>query len=184
MDWVFTADTLILDWIQNNLQCGFLDFLMPLVTALGNLGAVWIAAAIPLICIKKYRRYGIVLLAVLAFSALLGNFVIKPLVMRPRPCHIDESFLLLINTPHDSSFPSCHTLTSVACAAVLTMTDRRFALAAVPVAFFIAFSRLYLFVHFPSDVLAGGIIGFLVGFAAMLIFCRRPVGDADKRKAG
>jgi len=116
-----------------------------------------------LICTKKYRRQGILLLCGLAAGVLVGNVFLKNFVARPRPCWLDSSVRLLIANPTDYSFPSGHTLSSVIGATILTKTDRRFGYAAIPLAALIAFSRLYLYVHFPSDVLAAAVLGVLIG---------------------
>ena len=97
---------------------------------------------------------------------LVGNVCLKNLIARPRPCWLDSSVRLLIADPTDYSFPSGHTLSSVIGATILTKTDRRFGYAAIPLAAALAFSRLYLFVHFPSDVLAGALMGALLGLLA------------------
>ena len=156
-------DWTILHWIQDTLVCPFMDFLMPKISLLGNGGAVWILAAVALLCTKKYRRQGILLLAGLIVGVLVGNVCLKHLVARPRPCWLDESVRLLIVNPTDYSFPSGHTLSSVIGATILTKTDRRFGYAAIPLAALIAFSRLYLYVHFPSDVLAAAVLGVVIG---------------------
>ena len=158
-----TFDQSLLQWIQDTLTCPALDLLMPRVTALGNGGAVWLLAAGGLLCTKKYRKQGVLLLGGLAAGALVGNVVLKNLVARPRPCWLDSSVQLLIPNPTDYSFPSGHTLSSVIGATVLAKTDRRFGYAAIPLAALIAFSRLYLYVHFPSDVLAAAVLGVLIG---------------------
>lgn len=156
-------DFSVLYWIQDNLRCGFLDFLMPKITALGNAGLIWLFSAGILILLPKYRRAGILLLAGLAVGVLLGNILMKPLIARPRPCWVDTSVSLLVSVPRDYSFPSGHTLSSVIAATVLTAADRRLGAVAVPLAVLIAFSRLYLFVHFPTDVLASVLLGIAVG---------------------
>ena len=158
-----SLDWSILHWIQNALVCPAMDFLMPKVTALGNGGAIWILAAGGLICTKKYRKQGVLLLGGLAVGLLVGNVILKNVVARPRPCWLDSSVRLLVASPADYSFPSGHTLSSVIGAVVLTRTNRRFGYAAIPLAALIAFSRLYLYVHFPSDVLAGAILGVVIG---------------------
>ena len=140
-----------------------MDFLMPKITLLGNGGAIWILAAVILLCTKKYRKQGVLLLAGLVAGVLVGNVCLKHLIARPRPCWLDSSVQLLIANPTDYSFPSGHTLSSVICATVLTKTDRRFGYAAIPLAALIAFSRLYLYVHFPSDVLAAAVLGVAIG---------------------
>ena len=113
-----------------------------------------------------------ILLAGLAVGVLVGNVCLKNLIARPRPCWLDDSVMMLISSPADYSFPSGHTLSSVIGATVLTKTDRRFGWAAIPLAAVIAFSRLYLFVHFPSDILAGAILGVIIGEAVYRIGMR------------
>ena len=156
-------DWIILHGLRVLTTCPLLDFWMPRITALGNSGIVWVVAAIVLLCTKKYRRYGVMLLVGLAAALLLGNLALKNLFARPRPCWLDSSVRLLIADPTDYSFPSGHTLSSVIGATILTKTDRRFGYAAIPLTALIAFSRLYLYVHFPSDVLAAAVLGVMIG---------------------
>ncbi len=165
-------DGSILLFIQNNLHAGFLDRLMPGVTALGNAGAIWIAAAIALLLTKRFRRQGLLLLAVLALCYVSGNLLLKPIAARIRPCNADAAAVLLIPRPTDFSFPSGHTMTSFACAAVIAYVSPVAGIGAYLLAFLIAFSRLYLYVHYPSDVLAGMLIG-----TALALLCVM----ADKR---
>ena len=137
-------DWTILHEIRAFLTCPLLDMLMPKITMLGNSGAVWILAG-------------------LAMGGLVGNVFLKHLIARPRPCWLDQSVPLLIAVPNDYSFPSGHTLASVIGATILTAADRRFGLIAIPLAILIAFSRLYLYVHFPSDILGAVILGLGIG---------------------
>lgn len=162
-------DWTILHWIQNMLVCPAMDFLMPKITLLGNGGAVWILSAIGLLATKKYRKYGAFLLAGLAVGVLTGNLTLKPLIARPRPCWLDSSVQLLIANPTDYSFPSGHTLSSVIGATVLTKANRKFGLAAIPLAALIAFSRLYLYVHFPTDILGAAVLGVGIGLVTCTI---------------
>lgn len=160
------ADFAILRWIQDTLRCGALDFLLPKITLLGDAGAVWLAAALGMLLVKKYRRCGLTIAAGLALCFLLGNLILKPLVARPRPCWLDAGVQLLIPMETDYSFPSGHTLASFAAATILSKRDRRFGYAAFPLAGLIGFSRLYLYVHFPSDVLFGAALGAAIGLFA------------------
>lgn len=160
-------DWTILQWIQGSLRCGVLDCLMPVVSMLGNHGSLWICCAFVLLCTKRYRKHGILLLMGLAAGVLVGNLLLKPLVARPRPCWLDTSLPLLIPSPGDYSFPSGHTLSSVIAAVILTAADRRFGCAAIPSAAAIAFSRLYLYVHFPNDIVGGILLGLLIGLAVL-----------------
>ena len=125
-----------------------------------------------MLCTKKYRRQGVILLAGLAAGVLVGNVCLKNLIARPRPCWLDDSVKLLIPIPTDYSFPSGHTLSSVIGAAVLTKTNRRFGWAAIPLAAIIVFSRLYLFVHYPSNILAGAVLGVAIGLAVYRVGMR------------
>ena len=177
--WIQNLDWAILHWIRDMLQCGALDFLMPKITALGNGGAVWIIAAGALTISKRYRRYGIAMLAALTAGVLIGNACLKNLIARPRPCWL-ENVTLLIANPTDYSFPSGHTLSSVIGATVLTKANRKFGLMAIPLAVLIAASRLYLYVHFPSDVLAAAVLGIAIGLAVCL--AGKMVWSTVKRK--
>lgn len=177
--WIQTTDWTILHWIQDTLQCEPLDFLMPKLTALGNGGAVWIAAAMVMTISKKYRKYGVTMFAALAAGFLIGNVCLKNLIARPRPCWLEDATLLIAN-PTDYSFPSGHTLSSVIGATVLAKANRKFGFVSIPLALTIAFSRLYLYVHFFSDVLAAAGLGVAIGLSACLAGSR---GDSTlKRK--
>lgn len=161
-------DWSVLHWIKDTLWCGVMDFLMPNITRLGDGGRIWIAAAIAMIISKKYRKYGIGLLAALAAGMLICDVCMKPLIARARPCWL-ESVPLLIAKPRDYSFPSGHTLLSVIGAYMLTAANRKFGFVAIPLAVLIGFSRLYLYVHFPSDVLAAVVLGTAIGFVTVFI---------------
>lgn len=158
-----SIDWAILNWVHDTLKCGFLDFVMPLITMLGNGGMIWVVTAIFMLLTKKYRRTGIILLVGLLAGLLIGNVIIKNLVERPRPCWINQDVVMLVPVPRDYSFPSGHTLSSTIGATVLTKSNRKFGLIAIPLAVLIALSRLYLYVHFPSDVLFGAVLGIVIG---------------------
>ena len=175
-----SLDWTVLHWIHDTLTCPFLDAVMPKLTLLGSGGAVWLLAAGALLLSKKYRRYGVFLLAGLAVGVLVGNLTLKPLIARPRPCWLDASVPLLIGNPTDYSFPSGHTLASCIGATVLTRANRRFGLAAIPLAALIAFSRLDLYVHFPSDVLASALLGPAIGLGV----CAAGTALLQKRSRG
>lgn len=159
-------DFYILDLIQN-LKCPFLDFLIPRVTALGNGGMIWILMSLIMCINKKYRKTGITVLAALLTGFIICNIIIKPLAARPRPCWIDTSVPILIDVPSDYSFPSGHALSSFIAAFVLLFSGNRFGYAAVVLAALIAFSRLYLYVHFPSDVLGGIFLAALISYVVL-----------------
>ena len=145
-----TVDFLILDLIQNKLRCKFLDSLMVKFSSLGDGGIVWIAISFLLICYKKYRQAGILILVGLIMGVLIGNCLLKNIICRPRPCWINRAVSLLIPIPYDYSFPSCHTMSSFIAAAVLLHTDIMFAYPAFLLASVIAFSRLYKIISVRS----------------------------------
>ena len=164
---------LVLDFIYEYIKNPFLDFLLPKITALGNGGIIWIIAAVVLLCIPKYRKCGIALSVGLLACLVIGNLTLKPLVARLRPYEYVEGMKLLIATPDDFSFPSGHTLSSTVAAAILTMGDKRFGYFAIPLAVILAFSRLYLYVHFLTDVLGGAVIGAVISIVIYFIFFRK-----------
>lgn len=164
MEELYKIDFSILDGIQKYLSCDFLDWLMPKITILGNAGAVWIVLALLLLCIRKYRMIGLQMATALMGCLILVNVVLKNWVARPRPCWINQAFPLLIASPKDYSFPSGHSFAAFATAYVLFKANKKAGILAYLFAVIIAFSRLYLYVHFPSDVLAGILLGILVGF--------------------
>lgn len=159
------TDFQILDWIRTNLRTGWLDWLMPKITSLGNGGIFWILAAILLLLWKPHRRCGITLLAGLGWGGIIC-YLLKNLVGRARPCWINSGIDMLITVPGDYSFPSGHTCVSIAAAVILYRYDRRFGIPALLVAAAIAFSRMYVYVHFPTDVLTGAVLGLAAAVLA------------------
>ncbi len=153
-----------LELVQDIFHGSVLDFVMPRLSAVGNMGLIWIICGIVLLCTKRYRKSGIMLLLGLLLGWLIGNVILKNLIARPRPCWIVTDFPMLIEIPKDFAFPSGHTLSSFIAAFVLWRTDRKFGGAALVLAILMAFSRLYLFVHFPTDVIGGVLFAYLVNY--------------------
>ncbi len=162
MAYLYNIDFTILNYIYNTFSCKLLDTLMPVITAFGNRGMLWILIALFMLAIRKYRINGIILLFALAICALLTNIILKIPIARPRPCWIYEIPLLIPN-PTDYSFPSGHTSASFTSAIIIAYSNKKCGIIAYIMALLISFSRLYLYVHFPSDVIAGAIIGTLIG---------------------
>lgn len=172
----------ILDAIQK-IRTPFGDFIMPLITRLGDMGLFWIALAVLLIIFPKTRRTGMVVGVALVLDVILCNAILKPLVARVRPYDVNLTVQLLISRPIDYSFPSGHSAASFAAAsAMLFAGSKRLGWAAVVLAAIIAFSRLYLYVHYPTDVLGGILLGIVCGFVAGRIVPIL-VKKFDKRKS-
>jgi undecaprenyl-diphosphatase len=159
----------ILDWIAQHCRTDWLDVLMPAVSWLGNKGVIWILLAMAILLFsKKEKATGAQMILALLLSLILCNLLLKNLVGRIRPCDLKGLTDLLVARPGDPSFPSGHTSASFAGAVVLLLCKWRGRWAALALAVLIGFSRLYLYVHFPTDVLAGALVGtfcaLLAGF--------------------
>lgn len=153
----------ILDWIQANLRCGALDILMPALSWTCNHGEIWIVLAAVLLAVKRYRRQGLAVGCALVTDLVLCNLILKPLVGRVRP-FVVHPVELLVPPPTDASFPSGHTAASFAAVFALKASGSPLWKPALAVAVAMAFSRLYLYVHWPSDVLFGALVGAAAGF--------------------
>lgn len=162
-------DLPILDWIRANLQCGFLDFIMPIITVFGDAGIFWIAISVLLMFTRKYRKIGLGMAFALLMGLVLCNMTLKPLVKRIRPYDFQwqvygREILLLTEKMHDFSFPSGHTIASFEACTVLMLGNKKMGIPATILAILIAFSRLYLYVHYPTDVIVSIILGTALGF--------------------
>ena len=159
----------ILDSIQNLFGCKFFDIIMPIFTKLGDGGVFWITIAVIMLFFKSTRKTALTMGMALVMGLLVCNVALKPLVGRIRPYNVNPEFTLLIDRLSDFSFPSGHTVASFEAAVTLMICERRrFGYWALILAFVIAFSRLYLYVHYPTDVLTSIILGSL--FAVISYF--------------
>jgi membrane-associated phospholipid phosphatase len=170
MEWLMALDGDILIFIQENIRSGILTPIFTAVTTLGNSGIVWVIISLLLLISKRTRKAGVMSLLALLVSLLINNVTLKNLVARVRPYETIEGLVPLISRPWDYSFPSGHTGSSFASAWVLYRTlPKRFGIPALILAGLIGLSRLYLGVHFPTDVLFGVISGIFSGFAAEVL---------------
>lgn len=156
----------ILHMIQN-WHTDFLDVIMIFITKLGDAGVFWIAVGLLLTVIPKTRKCGLLVLISMALTYLLGNIILKNLIARPRPFRVDNSVTLLIPEPGEYSFPSGHTMNSFTASVMIFLHYKKTGIAALVLAALIAFSRMYLFVHYPTDILGGIVIGV---FDAVLVY--------------
>lgn len=155
-----TIDLYILSFITKRCKNRYLDITMPIVTKMGNLGLVWILMGLALIADRPYRAIGNLVLLTLIISTAFGEGIVKHIVKRVRPCELMNS-MLLIDRPITYSFPSGHTFSSFAVAEVLSMYFYHYRPLFLGLAILIAFSRLYLNVHYPTDVMAGIVLGII-----------------------
>lgn len=159
----------VLDWIQAHLRCGFLDAVLPPVSNLCNHGDIWILLAAVLLTVRRTRRQGAAVSCGLVLDLIFCNMLLKPLFDRVRPFVLNPPAALLVNPPPDASFPSGHTAVSFAAVFALKAAGSPLWRPALALAAVIAFSRLYLYVHWPTDVLGGALLGAAVGWAGAKI---------------
>ena len=170
MDAFFQLDGNILLWIQEYIRNDFLTPIFKFITHMGDEGYVWIAVAILLLFIKKYRKVGPMVGVALLGSLVFNNMLIKNLVARPRPYRMIETLTILIPEPGEYSFPSGHTSSSFAAGVVLyLMLPKKYGVPAMILAFLIGISRLYVGVHYPTDVLAGMVMGTLIAVSVVKV---------------
>ena len=189
-DMIQSFDTSVLEFIQNTFKCSFLDPIMAFFSYIGEMGLFWIAVGIVFIIFKKTRSMGVMMLVAMAIGFLVGEIGIKNLINRPRPfmVNIDYSarpselnpdFGLNIAIPSGSSFPSVAILSVFSfvrlilypmAATVMLIKDKRFGIPALVLALLIVFSRLYNYVHYPSDVLCGMLLGVICAVVVVLVF--------------
>ncbi len=166
-----------LDFLQT-IHTPLLDRILAFITSLGNAGIIWIVLAVVLLILPKTRKTGIIVAAALLMDLILCNLILKNLVARVRPYDVNTAIAILIKKPLDFSFPSGHTAASFAAMTALFLAKMKKAwIAALVLAVLIAFSRLYFYVHYPTDVLGGAVVGILSGIIGYAI-----VEKIDKRR--
>ncbi len=161
MNTLLFLDIQILDFIQAHLRTAWLDVFLPFISALGNGGFIWLLFAVILLCLPRHRRKGLFVILGLFLGFILVSVLLKPLCARPRPSW-GTDILLLIANPEDFSFPSGHTASSFIFAFILSRYFPHLRVALFSGASLMAFSRLYLYVHYPSDVLFSILLAFFV----------------------
>ena len=163
-----SLDLPILDWIAANLWCPIGDTVMPIITMFGDGGIFWIAISVILMLTKKHRRTGFGMAFALIMGLLVCNIILKPGVARIRPYdfqlkYFAKEITLIAGGMHDFSFPSGHTIASFEACTALMLGNKKFGIPATILAILVAFSRLYLYLHYPTDVIASIILGTLFG---------------------
>lgn len=170
----------ILNAIQT-LRCTFLDVLMPLIS---NGIVLWFGVMAVLLIRRKTRKAGWIMLTAIVLEIILCSLILKNVFQRVRPCDVNTAVTLLVNRPTDYSFPSGHTALSFASVTALWLSGegKKWRIPALIFASLIAFSRMYLYVHYPTDILAGIAVGIFCGWAGdrivQYVFQRREVQKA------
>ncbi len=181
MDFIQSFDWTVLNGIQNSLKCAFLDSFTVILSYITTSGIIWIVAGVILLFFKKTRAAGIIVLAALAVGFLTGDVLLKHIINRPRPFMINTDVVLLIDPPSGSSLPSTHSCLAAAATTVLLVKKRSLGFIALALTICIAFSRLYLYFHFPSDVLCGLLLGVL---SALLVLWLAKVLKLENKLSG
>lgn len=167
MQLITDLDLQFLELLQNSFQSPLGVDLFRYITFLGDKGLIWILMALVLLATKKNRKVGILLIITLALTALLGEGMIKHIVQRPRP-FIEYSHLkTVLESTSGYSFPSGHTASSFAAACILAANSKKYKILYYSLAFLIAFSRLYLMLHYPSDIIGGILLGIFCALCVM-----------------
>ena len=162
-------DLPILDWIQATLQSPFMDKFMPFITLFGEGGIFWIALSVLLMVFPKTRKIGLGMGLAMALGLLVCNVTLKPLIARTRPydfqlTEFGKTIPLLIEAQHDFSFPSGHTIACFEASVVLLKNNKWMGVPAFILAILVSFSRMYLYVHYPTDVIVSVLLGTLFAF--------------------
>lgn len=187
LNYLNNIDTALFLIINRDLSNVLFDRVMPLFSLAGNSGAVWILLAV-LLGLKN-RRFGLrgfaVIVLALVGSFLLADEFLKHIFERPRPFLVIDQVNLLITAPQDYSFPSGHASTAFAAAMAIALLDRRLTSAVVLLAAMEAYSRVYLGVHYPFDVIVGAVVGLFTGWAVVrLAGSRRSGYDTGQFRPG
>lgn len=174
LEWIQLMDESALLWLQENLRGGLLDGPLTLLTTLGNAGILWIALSLVMALFPRTRRAGLLALAAMGICYVFNDMVVKTIVARPRPFVTVPELWTMVAQPGSWSFPSGHTCSSFAAAGIWCRTlERRWMKAgAVVLAALMGFSRLFVGVHYPSDVLVGMCVG-LIGSQLVFLAARR-----------
>ena len=162
-------DLPLLDWIQANIQCTFLDTTMPVITHMGSAGFL-IVFAVFMMLLKKYRKTGFSVALAMVFGLVICNIILKPGIHRIRPYDYQEQMGIMINLliekQHDFSFPSGHTIATFEAATAIFLNHKKLGTVCLVLASVIAFSRLYLYIHYPTDVFTSIVLGVVLAILA------------------
>lgn len=179
-EFITELDFSFLHAVRDALHSAFLDGLMVPFTSAFNGGIFWFVLCAVLLVFRKTRAVALCVLLAMAVAFLTGELGLKNIVCRSRPFVQDSSVSLALRAPTSYSFPSGHTASSFAAATAIFGFHKKWGAGALCLAALVGFSRLYLFVHFPSDVLAGAVLGILSSVFAVFIFRKFSLSEKIK----
>lgn len=159
MDWEFA----FLDYIRANVSNPVFDAIAIFMSEM--ILPIIVVLIIIMLIFKKTRRTGFALLISIVSIFIIGNLILKPTIARIRPYDVNTAIQLIVNAEHDFSFPSAHTYFTFTAATVIFMRYRKIGICCYIFAILMALSRMYLYVHYPTDVIAGSILGIAIGIA-------------------
>lgn len=166
-----TVDLQILLFIQEHFTNPVFNVIMPFVSFIAENGVLWLAVAVLMLFFKKSRRFGVMVIIAVAAGFLIGELGMKNIVCRIRPCNEYPALhQMIVEAPTSFSFPSGHSCSSFAAATIIFFYDKRFGVPALILAATIAFSRMYLFVHYPTDVLCGICLGIVMAVLTYTVY--------------
>lgn len=182
-EFITRFDFSLLYFIQEHLRTSFMDGVAAFLSEVFDGGLLWLILCAVLLIFRRTRSTGVMVLAAMGVALLIGEFGMKNIFCRVRPCVVDSSVPLAVDLPSSYSFPSGHTGSSFAAATALFLRNKKWGIPSLVLAAVIGLSRMYLFVHFPTDVLAGAVLGILCAILAGFIFRKFDL-DNKIRKIG
>lgn len=181
MEKLMELDGNILLWIQNNLRNDIMTPVMKFLSRIADNGLIWIVIAVLLLIFSSTRKVGFTVGISLLSNLLVMNLILKNLVARVRPYEAIAGLTRLVPAERSFSFPSGHAGHAFAAAVVLyCMLPKKYGIPALVLAGFISVSRLYVGVHYPTDVLAGAVIG--TGMALLCVAFVKKISVAGQGK--
>jgi len=173
-DWLIAIDTRLFLQLNVGSANEFFDWLMPIVTSITYIRYAVAAALIPLVVFGGGKGRSAVLIAIVlvAITDQTASYLLKPLVGRPRPCHDVEGARILTRCGRTLSFPSGHATSTMAAALFFGLLYRRWLWTLIGVSVLVSYSRVYVGVHYPFDLLGGWVYGGLCGLGMISLYRR------------
>ena len=169
LDLICSLDAEFILWVSENLRNPILSAIFITITKTGDAGFIFIVVGVLLLCFSRTRKTGAIFLLALSLNFILNDLILKEIFERPRPFQSLEMLSALIPAPPGYSFPSGHTSSAFSCLVTLFFTEKKIAPFALIYAVLMGFSRVYVGVHYPSDVIVGAIVGVVCAYLSVFI---------------